>query len=192
MLRVFRPTSPMNLGTWLLSAFGLAASASLLEGRKGDVAGAAAGMLGLPLAGYTAVLISNTAVPLWQSARATLPPLFVASAAVSAASALEILGLEPRRVRRLAVASKVAELAADIAVDQSVHGRVAAPLKASRLWTVARICTAASLILSLSRRARVLAGLLGTAGALATRFALFHAGQASARDPHATIEMQRG
>ena len=37
-----------------------------------------------------------------------------------------------------------------------------------------------------------LQGLLGTAGALALRFAVFHAGKASSRDPRATFLQQRG
>lgn len=196
MLRVFRPTSPMNLGSWLLGAFGTASTAALLPGRKGDVASAISGVLGLPLAGYTAVLIANTAVPLWQEGRTLLPPLFVASAAVSAASALELLplrGEEARVVRRLAIAGKAAELGAGFALEQGVSPveRVGRPLKQSLLWKAAKLCTGASLLLSLSRRARTLAGILGTAGSLATRFAIFHAGQASARDPLATFAQQR-
>ena len=35
-----------------------------------------AGVLGLPLATYTAVLISNTAVPVWQQSRRILPLVF--------------------------------------------------------------------------------------------------------------------
>ncbi|HMA08713.1 MAG TPA: NrfD/PsrC family molybdoenzyme membrane anchor subunit, partial [Ramlibacter sp.] len=81
MLRVFRPTSPMNLGSWILTAFGGAAMAALLPGRTGDAASVAAGVIGLPLTSYTGVLLANTAVPLWQGARTTLPPVFVASAA---------------------------------------------------------------------------------------------------------------
>ncbi|MCA1827394.1 MAG: NrfD/PsrC family molybdoenzyme membrane anchor subunit [Myxococcales bacterium] len=194
MMRVFRPTSPMSLGTWLLGAFGLASGASLLPGVAGDVSGFVAGALGLPLTGYTAVLISNTAVPLWQQTRGALPPLFVASAAVSAASAMEMLGVEERRVRRLAIAAKAAELLSGVAVERSVSGRIAVPLKSGlsgALWKAAKICTAASLLLSITRRARLLAGALGTAGALVTRFAMFHAGNASARDPQATFELQR-
>src|SRR3954470_8404537 len=65
MLRVFRPTSPMNLGSWILSAFGgFATVAALLRrhrtgplGAIGDASAAAAGCLGLPLAGYTGVLL---------------------------------------------------------------------------------------------------------------------------------------
>src|SRR5207249_2121714 len=45
MLRVFRPTSPMNLGTWLLSAFGGCAAAALLPGRIGDAAALASGVV---------------------------------------------------------------------------------------------------------------------------------------------------
>ena len=201
MLRVFRPTSPMNLGTWILGAFSTAAGAAAVF--DSDLAGVAAGVLGLPLCGYTAVLISNTAVPLWQEARAHLPPLFCASAAASAASAFELLALTPaedRTVRKLAVLGKSAELLSDLLLERHVSRveRVGRPLKTSlsgALWKAAKLCTLASLALSLlprkSRRVRFAGGLLGTAGAVATRFALFHGGKASARDPHAVFDQQR-
>jgi formate-dependent nitrite reductase membrane component NrfD len=203
MLRVFRPTSPMNLGSWILTAFGGAAAASLLPGRVGDAASVAAGVVGLPLTSYTGVLLANTAVPLWQGARTTLPPVFVASAAASAAGALEMLPLrarEQRVVRRLAVAGKLAEVLNDVAMERELHRveRVALPLKngiSGALWRGAKLCKAASLALSLwPRKPRwgwVAAGALGTLGALATRFAIFEGGKASARDPHATIALQR-
>src|SRR5690349_2808579 len=71
MLRVFRPTSPMSVGSWVLAAATpLSAGSALLTFAHGalwrwtgQAAGIAAGVLGLPLAPYTAVLISNTAVP---------------------------------------------------------------------------------------------------------------------------------
>jgi hypothetical protein len=63
------------------------------------------------------------------------------------------------------------------------------------LWNAAKVLTAASLALSLlpgrSRAKRFAGGLLGTAGAFALRFAVFHAGKASARDPRATFRQQR-
>ena len=191
MLRVFRPTSPMNLGSWLLTGFGMASGAALLVGSR--AAGIAAGLAGLPLSGYTAVLIANTAVPIWQEGRAALPPLFAASAAVSAASAMELIDLgrrERRAVRRMAVIGKAAELAADFALEKAV-AKTGEPLHRSPLWKAAKICTAASLVLSLTKRARVLAGILGTAGALATRFAIHFAGKTSSRDPQATFALQR-
>ena len=64
------------------------------------------------------------------------------------------------------------------------------------LWKAAKALTAASLVTSLlpvgSKAARRrIAGVLGTAGAVAVRFALWQAGKSSARDPRATFESQR-
>jgi len=203
MLRVFRPTSPMNLGTWLLSAFGGCAAAALLPGRIGDAAALASGVVGLPLTSYTGVLLANTAVPLWQEARTTLPPAFVASAAASAASAFEMMSLsqrERRVVRRMAIAGKLAELLNDLAMEREVSrvDRVGEPLRrgaSGLLWRTATACKISSLIASLLPRkprwARIAGGLLGTAGALATRFAVLQGGKASARDPHAAFALQR-
>lgn len=204
MLRVFRLSSPMNVGTWILSAFGAAAGAAVvLPGALGDAATAAAGVAGLPLCGYTGVLVANTAVPLWQEARNWLPPLFCASAAASAGSAMELLALgdrEQRAVRRLAVLGKAAELVAEVGLERHVSRieRVGRPLKtrlSGALWKAAKVCTLASLAISLvprkSRAVRIAGGLLGTAGAVLTRFSLFQGGKASARDPHAVFAQQR-
>src|SRR3954468_5021739 len=75
MLRMFKVTSPMSVGSWLLSAFGttagIAAVDVLARGRVpvlrpvARVAAPAAALLGLPLASYTGALISDTAVPVW-------------------------------------------------------------------------------------------------------------------------------
>src|SRR5258708_19037255 len=82
MLRVFRPSSPMNIGTWILSTFGACAGLAALPAvlavpnpirRLADGAGIGAGVIGLPLTGYTGVLLANTAVPLLQGARRSLP-----------------------------------------------------------------------------------------------------------------------
>jgi hypothetical protein len=43
-----------------------------------------------------------------------------------------------------------------------------------------------------ARWKRTTSSVLATLGALATRFAVFQAGKASARDPHATLAQQRG
>src|SRR5919107_126568 len=110
MLRVFKPTSPMSVGTWVLSAFGsttgLAAAHDLLglSPRLGRFAEAASALLGLPLATYTAGLIADTSVPVWHEARRELPLLFAASSAATAGGAAA--GLSPPRdagpARRLA------------------------------------------------------------------------------------------
>src|SRR2546421_26288 len=89
------------------------AGASAALGALGNGAAIGAGILGLPLAGYTAVLLSNTAVPVWQGARTSLPPLFVSSAMTSAACVLDLCELDARErrvVRRFGLAGKVADL----------------------------------------------------------------------------------
>ena len=79
MLRVFKVTSPMSVGSWLLLANGAAvtpaAGASVLGFPKGigRLAQPVAALLGMPLVTYTAVLISNSAIPAWSEARVELP-----------------------------------------------------------------------------------------------------------------------
>lgn len=209
MLRVFRPTSAMNMGSWILATSGPLAGASALLadaegafGSLGDLAGLAAGPAGLPLSAYTAVLISDTAVPIWQQTRRALPALFAASSMASATSLLQTMDLdeaEERIVKRLGLMSKGAELVAATAVDVAAGRveRVAKPLKegvSGSLWTAAKALIASSLALSLFGRGKVAkrtGGVFGIAGSLAVRFALHHAGKASARDPKATFELQR-
>lgn len=199
MLRVFRPTSPMNLGSWLLAATGSLAAMSVVS----DKAAIPAGILGIPLSGYTGVLLANTAVPVWQSARRGLPLLFVASGMASAGALFHLMELPERDeaiTRSFAIAGQTAELAAMFVIEREVSrvDRVADPLKKGRsgfLWKAARTLGAASLLLSLfskeSRGARLAAGICGTAAALSLRFAIIQAGRDSARDPHATLEQQR-
>ena len=215
MLRVFRPTSPMNVGTWLISASGATTTAAAvlpLLGRRAakiaDVAAIGAGAFGVPLAGYTAVLIANTAVPIWQEGARSLPALFYASAAASGAAAIELVpgvtSLGGERVRRMLTTfgtiGKVAELAVGFAWEHEVSrksARVAEPLKrglSGKLWTASKILTGSSLVVSLLARrprTRAAAAVLASAGALALRFAVMEAGKASARDPRATFEPQR-
>jgi len=209
MLRVFRPTSPMSVGSWVLAAASscTAASAILVDqegalGLLGDVAGYSAALFGLPLAGYTAVLLTNTAVPVWQATRKSLPPLFVGSAVSGLASLFGLLPLEERErtvVERFGVIGKVADLAGMAVVERDANRvqEVGRPLReglSGTLWRAARLLTAGSLALSLvpgrSRAKRVASGLLGTAGALALRFSMYHAGRASAGDPRATFLFQ--
>jgi formate-dependent nitrite reductase membrane component NrfD len=210
MLRVLRPSSPLNVGSWVVATAGpLTAGAALLSGARGtvgavgDAAGYAAGAVGLPLAGYTAVLVSTTAVPVWSEIRRSLPGLFVASAATGAASLLQLLELNRREesiVRRFAVAGATADLAASLAVERAA-GRVesvATPLHeglAGSLLKAAKTMTAGGLAINLlpgrARWKRMAAGLLGALGSAATKFGVFYAGQPSARDPRATFRQQR-
>jgi hypothetical protein len=193
MLRVFRPTSPMNIGSWVLAPFAGAATVSLLPGPVGDLAGYAAGALGVPMAGYTAMLTSNTAVPVWQATRRSLPGLYVSSAAAGAAGFLQG---RHRAGATFGLIANAAELVAAEAVrrDASAVPRVGRALEeglAGTLWRAAKVCTVAALALSVSRKTRRAGALLGLAGSVASKFAIFRAGIASARDPRATFEQQR-
>jgi len=212
MLRVFRPTSPMNMGTWVLSGFGALSGAAALPAllpsarrfrRTASAAGYGAGLLGLPLVGYTGVLLANTAVPVWQSTRNTLPILFAFSGAVSAGALLQVWpvrGAGQEMARRFGLVAKGAELALSRALhrEAGVVPRVERPLSHGRsgaLLTLARVCLGASALLDLlpgrSRSRRAASGALGLAGTLAIRFGIVDAGKASARDPQATFAMQR-
>ena len=74
MLRVFKPTSPMSMGSWVLAGLGPSAvNAAVSEWfgifpRLGRVAEVVSGLLGPALSTYTAVLVANTAVPVWHEA----------------------------------------------------------------------------------------------------------------------------
>jgi formate-dependent nitrite reductase membrane component NrfD len=203
MLRVFRPTSPMSMGSWLLAVYGPAAgAAAVLPDVVADPAGALAGFAGLPLAGYTGALVAATSVPAWQEASTSLPLLFTASGVAGAASLLSLGRVDDGTaavLRRYGIAGKAGELAASAALEREV-GRVAAvarPYKegaSARLWQVAHGCTTASLLLSLprtrSRWREQLAAVTGVAGSLLVKIAVLEAGKVSAADPRATFHLQ--
>jgi formate-dependent nitrite reductase membrane component NrfD len=210
MLRVFRRTSPMSVGSWILAASGGAASSAAvlsgtdgLLGALGDFSGAGAGVLGMPLAGYTAILLSNSAVPAWKEAHKTLPFLFVASAINAGASLLEMTPLdedEVRIVQRFGTSGRAAELLSGLLVEREVaaNERTARAYKegvAGSLWRGGEALGVISLVLgvlpSTGRLRRWASGITGSAAAATTKFAVFYAGKASARDPRTTFEAQR-
>jgi hypothetical protein len=179
--------------------------AVLLRDRAlGKAAGYVSGLFGLPLAGYTAVLLANTAVPVWLGGARALPPLFLASSAASAGALLDLLPIGPhgRRVARcFALLGSVAALGLGALYEAEVGSvpRAAEPLRRGRsggLWALARVLTSASLVALVvargRRRAARLGDALGLAGALALRAAVFTAGKTSARDPVASFLQQAG
>ena len=205
MLRVFKPTSPMNVGSWILSAAGTAAgvaAAGEITGRMPRVRTAAqvvAGVLGPPLATYTAVLVSDTAVPAWHEARRELPLLFASGAAASAGAAAVLC--TPREAagpaRRMMLAGAAGELVNAQLMERRL-GDLAQPYHLGKAGTYSRAAKAATaaggaLALAAGRRrllGRVAAGLV-LGGAVAERFAIFRAGFQSAEDPRYTIISQR-
>ncbi len=218
MLRVLKPTSPLSVGTWILSPFAAAATAaaaSELTGIApglGRLAGWGAALFGPPLASYTGVLLADTAVPAWHEVHGELPVLFAASGAAAGAGAqLVVTGLAGagRRERvpmaRLAVAGAAVELATGELLErrlQQLPGGVVDAWRTGRAgrWNrLARGLTAAGGLGALlagmagprGRVAAVASGVALAAGSLATRFAAFEAGTASAADPQHVIAPQR-
>jgi hypothetical protein len=206
MLRVFKVTSPMSVGSWLLSAtgpaVGLAAARDVLGRfpRAGRAAGPVAALLGLPLATYTSVLVSNSAIPAWAEARRELPFVFAGGAAASAGAAATLL-TPPRYAgpaRRLTVGGVVVEGAAARLMERRL-GELARPYgegAAGRYRRAAQALTSAGAVLvgtaGRHRAARFAGGGMVLAGALCERWMVFKAGIQSARDPRYTVEPQRG
>jgi Polysulphide reductase, NrfD len=208
MMRVFKPTSPMSVGTWIVSGYAPAALAAAALDVTGTfpalrrIATGGAALLGPGVASYTAVLLTNTAVPAWHEARAAMPFLFVSSAA-SAAAGLGLITAASREagpVCRLAVAGAAGELVAEELMLRGLdplvrrgydQGRARALLAASKVLAVAGAAGAAAGAVSGSRAIRVAAGAALLAASACTRFGVFHAGMASADDPEATVGPQR-
>ena len=205
MLRVVKPTSPLSIGSYILAPFSAAAGATAAVELLGwfprlkRFGGVVAAVFGGPLATYTGVLFANTAVPSWHAAHKELPFVFGASGMAAgggitmALSPLEEAGPS----RKMAVAGAAIELAAMHRVETE-FGIVSEPYhegKAGRLLRAAKSCTAAGAALTVvagrRRAGAVAAGALLAAGSLLTRFGVFEAGMASARDPKYTVVPQR-
>jgi formate-dependent nitrite reductase membrane component NrfD len=206
MLRVLKVTSPMNIGTWILSgagtALGVAAACEtlgILPGVK-RVAEASAGALGPALSTYTAVLLSDTAVPAWHQAYPELPFLFAGSAAATAGAAATLL-TPPEHAglaRSVALGGVLAELAATEVMERRL-GEIAEPYHEGEPGRFGRLAKglglAGAAVLAVGgRRSRPLA-LLGSAavlaGSLCERWAIFKAGTLSTNDPKYTVDPQR-
>ncbi len=206
MFRMFKPTSPMSVGSWLLASSGAAttlAGAHAWTGRfprSARLAKPAAALLGLPLSTYTAALIANTAVPVWHEARRTLPFVFGAGAALSAGAAGVALTppARARPARRLALGAAALELGVKQLMELRLGEhrgpyQAAAAARTTRLAQAA-IVTGATLLYFRggdSRPAATASGLLLCAGALSARFSVFRAGFQSAADPRYVVGPQR-
>lgn len=205
MLRVFKPTSAMSVGSWILAAYtGAATGAAALHvlgrfPRLGLLLGTAAGALGLPMATYTAVLVADTSIPAWHEARYQLPFVFAGSAAASAGAAAALVAdAEDEGIgRRLSVGGVAVELVADAAMRRRLGdlGEVYDDGDAGRFHRAATVSSAAGAALLAfggRRRAITAAGAtLVLAGSLAQRWAVYRAGFQSAADPRYVVTPQR-
>jgi formate-dependent nitrite reductase membrane component NrfD len=209
MLRMFKVTSPMSVGSWVLAAFGTATAPAALHaltggrlGRVGRAAQVSSALLGLPLSSYTGALVANTAVPAWHAARIELPFLFCAGAAASAGAAATALApvREAQAARRLAVGGAAVELAIALGMEQRLRAEGVGEAyhegatKHLNHAATALTLAGAAVIAGAGRRSRAAAvagGLLVSAGALAERWTVFQAGKRSAQRPQDTVAPQR-
>ena len=105
MLRIFKPSSPMNLGSWALTTHGAGATLIVMEMLANEgklpIGGGLFRLLperllaalGIPssfaLAGYTGVLLGTTSIPVWYTSP-LLGGLFMASSMSTGAAAIHV------------------------------------------------------------------------------------------------------
>lgn len=207
MLRMFKVTSPMSVGSWILSVSGATTTVAAVNAwtglfpRSARIARPTAALFGLPLSTYTAALIANTAVPVWHESRRLLPFVYGSGAAQTAA-AVAVASTPPEHAapaRRLAIAGALFEVGVKEVMHHQLgeHGEPYKKGAGALFGHVSRACnlTGAALLYSRGSRSRVAAaaaGVLLCAGALSARWSTFKAGFQSASDPKYVVGPQRG
>ncbi|MFL5978732.1 MAG: NrfD/PsrC family molybdoenzyme membrane anchor subunit [Gaiellaceae bacterium] len=205
MLRVLKPTSPLSVGTYILSPFSAAAAATAAVELLGwfprlkRFGGVVAALFGGPLATYTGVLLANTAVPSWHEFHGRLPFVFGASAMAAGGGicmALTPLS-ESEPARKMAIIGAGIELAAirGIEGNDSILAEPYHEGRPGKFMRAAKACTSTGLGLAVlggrTRIGAVTSGALLAAGSLLTRFGVFEAGIASTKDPKYVVVPQR-
>jgi formate-dependent nitrite reductase membrane component NrfD len=135
MLRIFKPRSPMSIGTWILMTFSAgavpAAIAEFFSRIPGlgwlrpaaQVAQVPAAAAGAGLSVYTASLLSATSTPAWAAAPRPLAVRFGASSVASGAAALALGEQNPdvRRTLQLIAAGALGVEAAAAAAQTAAY-----------------------------------------------------------------------
>ena len=207
MLRVFKVTSPLSVGSWILTAEGglLAVTASheflgWFPRPLARMAEAGAAVLGMPLATYTAALVANTSVPVWHEARHELPFAFAGGSAMAAGGMAALLAPgEAGPARRLAIIGALAE-GASLEYSKRKLGFVGEPLSTGtvgKLDKATKACAGGGAALLVAAEATGRRGLgrigalLALAGSMLGRWTVFLAGSQSAAAPQYTVKPQR-
>ncbi len=151
------------------------------------------------------MLLASTAVPVWARSRATLPPLFICTAAAGGAAAnrlvLAAVGVPRGHPTRAALGTvETVAMAAELALssfNERRLGRLGRALDEGgpgRAFTVAKWAVRSGLAVRFGSRhtaAHHAASALYLLAALAFRFGWVEAGKASARDDEAVARMAR-
>ncbi|WP_285733318.1 NrfD/PsrC family molybdoenzyme membrane anchor subunit [Nocardiopsis sp. ATB16-24] len=205
MLRVFKPTSPMSVGSWILLTYGPLAGVSAVTSatgwfpRIGRAATLGAGVVGPLVATYTAPLVCDTAVPSWHDGYRYMPFVFASSAAAAAGG----MGLitapldQSGPARRAAVGGALVESVTSSTMEYRMglsgepyrRGRAGAFMRAAKALTLAG--AAGAVIGRHSRLASAVSGAALVAGSACTRLGVFYAGTQSVEDPKYTVIPQR-
>lgn len=215
MLRVFKPQSPMSMGSWVLAGFsasaGLASFSDLLKflGGPGVIANmtSAAGrvgsvLLGMPFHNYTGVLIASTSIPVWNTHRRSLPREFGMSGLQSAVSLLELSGYENRTSLNLLGLLSCATETTEFIKAFSDAKPETEPIRRGTSGTLVKTAAVlsgpvplglrvASMFTTPRRRRtlRMAAACCGILGSLCLRYGWVNAGKASARDWRLPLEI---
>jgi hypothetical protein len=211
MLRVFKYKSPMSVGSWIVSLFGINAAPGALavevwqrhifSGALGEVITMLAVLLvigtafwGMFLATYTGVLISVSAIPAWFLHRVYLPIHFGTAGLGSAAGLLELLGFRVAPLYALSLTAAAIETILWLVLEVRKHGAADRALHEGRSGAMIRISEFLLGPMSLLFRAVGVvpaAALSFLLGALISRFGWMEAGRVSGRDPDAVFTSQR-
>ena len=206
MLRVFKVTSPMSVGSWIVATHGastiFAAACEVLDilPRLRATAQAASALLGLGMSTYTGALVADTSVPVWHDARRELPFVFGSGAAMTAGAAGVIAtpAWAAGPARALALSGAAGELVSLKVMQRRLGPLVGEPYhqgECSRYAMLGKGLTlAGAAIIGVAGRKRagaVLGGALILGGGAFGRWSVFKAGFASARDPKYTVIPQR-
>jgi protein NrfD len=220
MLRIFRPTSPMSFGTYILSKFGAFSAVATLgellpRARRlrplTEAAQIGAALTGAGAATYTASLLSATSNPHWAATPRALGVKFAASSMALAAAALSVgerLAGRSRNARPLEDIAALATLVQFVAGLSAKSGRKATGVGSvmrdsphEHMLDTADTVLAGALPLALyglSRRGgerseglSLAASAAVLAGGFLVRHATLHAGHDSARRPRAHLALSR-
>ena len=222
MLRTLKLTSPMSVGTWIFSGYAAFTGAStaaevmrMLPEASGGTVGALTRLLrtvetpasigqalfAAPLAAYTAVLLSDTATPVWHESRSQLPFVFVGSAALASGGIQMILSpvAQSGPARRLALIGVASDLLAmqrlearleELGIEEPVtSGKGGSMLRLAKALTIAG--GVGTLFASRNRLVGIVAGTALASASALTRFGFVEAGLESARDPKYTVDLQK-
>ncbi|HEX4261316.1 MAG TPA: NrfD/PsrC family molybdoenzyme membrane anchor subunit [Acetobacteraceae bacterium] len=218
MLRIFRRTSPMSIGTWLLMGFSAASGAAAVCQAAADLFGwrwprrfaraaqVPAAITGAGLATYTAGLLSATSTPLWAAAPRALAVRFGSSSIAAGAAALALAERRrgsPRIARDLDTI-KLAALAAEFAAARASTAtyrrkgisaaQTAIPAAVIETLGGQGLGVLVPFALHLAGRALVrrpasAASIATLIGSLCLRVGVMSAGDASARNPQDSLRL---